>query len=93
MKGGEKSLKSDGDGGTRHERISPTKEDVAKRLYEWVCQCLVVRFEERAKECNKVARLTTNMGSRSESNTPATCKGEGRRIQVRGVTGLRPETR
>jgi hypothetical protein len=58
VKGGEKSLKSDGDGGTRHERISPTKEATARLLYEWVCQCLVVRFEERAKECSKVARLT-----------------------------------
>ncbi len=58
MKGGEKSLKSDGDGGTRHERISPAKEPPARVLYERVCQCLVVRFEERAKECNKVARLT-----------------------------------
>ena len=58
MKGGEKSLKSDGDGGTRHERIFHLKEALARVLYESGCQCLVVRFEERAKECSKVARLT-----------------------------------
>lgn len=58
MKGGEKSLKSDGDGGTRHERIFSLKEALARVWYETSCQCLVVRFEERAKECSKVARLT-----------------------------------
>ena len=60
MKGGEKSLKQDGDGGTRHQRIFPPKETLARVLYEVGCQCLVVRFEERAKECSRMARLTTS---------------------------------
>ncbi len=92
MKGGEKSLKPNGDGGTRHERIFIVKETLARVRYERYCQCLVVRFEERAKECSRVARLT-HRGSRSESDTPASRKGKGRPIQVGGVTGLRPETR
>jgi hypothetical protein len=69
MKGGEKSLKSDGNGGTRHERIFSLKEALARVWYETSCQCLVVRFEERAKECNKVARLTTIW----EAEAKATC--------------------
>lgn len=69
MKGGEKSLKSDGDGGTRHERIFHLKEAIARLLYEGGCQCLVVRFEERAKECSKVARLTIIWGVEAK----ATC--------------------
>ncbi len=90
MKGGEKSLKPDGDGGTGHERIFQMKETLARVWYESGCQCLVVRFEERAKECNRMARLTY-VGSRSESNMHAS--DEVRRIQVRGVIRLRPETR
>ena len=70
MKGGEKSLKSDGDGGTRHERISPAKEAPARVLYELVCQCLVVRFEERAKECSKVARLTSIWEAEGKPTSP-----------------------
>jgi hypothetical protein len=35
--------------------------------------------------------LTFYLGSRSESNMRATFTGETRRIQVRGVTKLRPE--
>ena len=54
------------------------KEATARLLYELQCQCFVVRFEERAKECSRVARLT-HRGSRSESDKPATRKGERRR--------------
>ena len=91
MKGGEKSLKSDGDGGTRHERIFHAKEAIARLLYERGCQCLVVRFEERAKEWGPMARLTHYWGSRSESNKPAASARGG--VGSRGVIGPRPGTR
>ncbi len=45
------------------------KETLARVWYESYCQCLVVRFEERAKECNKVARLTIIWGVEAK----ATC--------------------
>ena len=38
-----------------------------------------------------MARLTINMGSRRETEKPAS--NEGLRIQVRGVIRMRPETR
>ena len=75
MKGGEKSLKSNGDGGTRHERIFRVKEAVARLLYEPDCQCLVVRFEERAKECSKVARLTITWGVEAKAKSPQAMRG------------------
>lgn len=77
MKGGEKSLKSDGDGGTRHERIFHLKEATARLLYEGGCQCLVVRFEERAKECSKVARLTIIWGVEAKATSPQPARVRG----------------
>ena len=75
MKGGEKSLKSDGDGGTRHERIFHLKETLARVLYESGCQCLVVRFEERAKECSRMARLTTSWEAVAKAKSPHAMRG------------------
>ena len=46
-----------GDGAAGHERILDAKEDVARRLYEHRRQCSVLRFEERARECIRMARL------------------------------------
>lgn len=44
------------------------KEISARILYECYCQCRILRFEERARECILVARANLYMGSRSESN-------------------------
>ena len=39
----------------RHKRISDTKETAARLQYESHCQCRILRFEERARECILVA--------------------------------------
>lgn len=48
------------------------KEAFARMLYECHCQCRILRFEERARECILVAMANLYMGSRSESNMCAT---------------------
>ena len=53
------------------------KEPTARSLYESCCQCLAVRFEERAKEWGPMARLTTY--GKPQRKQQARSFGEGRR--------------
>ena len=50
------------------------------------------RLETRAGEFISVARLSLER-SRSESDQSAARKGQGRRMKMREVTGMRPERR
>ena len=70
-----------------HERISTTKEPLARVLYELWCQCPVVRFEERAKEWGPVARLASR--GEPERKRQARNRPQGRR----GAAWVRAESR
>lgn len=47
------------------------KETVARLQYGYHCQCHILRFEERARECIQMA-MANRKGSRSKSNMLAT---------------------
>lgn len=67
------------------------KEPSARMLYECHCQCRILRFEERARECISVARANLLHGQPKRKQHVRNSLSEARRIQVRGVTGVRPE--
>ena len=67
------------------------KETSARMLYECHCQCRILRFEERARECILVARANLLLGQPKRKQHVRNSLSEARRIQVRGVTGVRPE--
>lgn len=67
------------------------KETFARMLYECHCQCRILRFEERARECILVAMANLIFGQPKRKQHVRSPPGEARRIQVRGVTGARPE--
>ena len=67
------------------------KEPFARMLYECHCQCRILRFEERARECVLVAMANLIFGQPKRKQHVRSSLSEARRIQVRGVTGVRPE--
>lgn len=67
------------------------KETFARMLYEYHCQCRILRFEERAREFISVAMANLIFGQPKRKQHVRSPSGEARRIQVRGVTGVRPE--
>lgn len=69
------------------------KEVLARVLYEYHCQCRILRFEERAKECILMAMANLLPGQPKRKQHVRNPLGEARRIQVRGVIGVRPEAR
>lgn len=67
------------------------KETFARMVYEYHCQCRILRFEERAKECILMAMANLLPGQPKRKQHVRSSSSEARRIQVRGVTGVRPE--
>lgn len=67
------------------------KETFARMLYECHCQCRILRFEERARECVLMAMANLIFGQPKRKQHVRSPLGEARRIQVRGVIGARPE--
>lgn len=70
------------------------KEAVARLQYELWCQCCILRFEERARECIPVAKANPRLWGEPKRKQQARSphKGEVRRVQARGVTEILPET-